>query len=208
MASIEKIKNKKGEITSYRIVVSSGFDCNGRRVKHKLPWTPEPGMTVKQTEKALKRAAADFERSIEQGYQLDTRQTFSDYAAYFLALKEDNGGAASTVAVDKYLLTRILPEIGHLKLTDIRPQHLNNFYRKLRQPGQRVGGEKATAIVDLDTQLADHHISKAQLAEIAKISASTVTSACRGQTISAEKAKAISNALGDQQRRYFQSSAI
>ena len=36
-----KIKNKKGEITSYRIVVSSGFDCNGRRVKHKLPWKPE-----------------------------------------------------------------------------------------------------------------------------------------------------------------------
>ena len=137
MASIEKIKNKKGEVTSYRIIVSGGFDCNGKRIKHKLAWKPERKMTERQTEKALQRAAADFERSIEQGYQLDMRQTFAEYAAYFVRLKEDNGAAPNTIALMRYKLDHILPEIGHMRLSDIRPQHLNKLYHNLMMPGQR-----------------------------------------------------------------------
>lgn len=47
-----------------------------------------PPACTRQTEKAVQRAAADFERSIEQGYALDNKQTFAEYAEYVLELKE------------------------------------------------------------------------------------------------------------------------
>ena len=86
MAHIEKIDGKRG--VSYRFIVSGGFDSNGKRIFHKKTWKPPEGMTAKQIEKAAQRAAMDFDRSIEQGYVLDNRQTFAEYAVYVLELKE------------------------------------------------------------------------------------------------------------------------
>lgn len=85
MATIEKITGKTG--ITYRITVSGGFDTSGKRIRHRMNYKPEPGMTARQTEKAVQRAAADFERSIEQGFSLDNRQTFADYAAYVIDLR-------------------------------------------------------------------------------------------------------------------------
>lgn len=147
MATIEKITGKAG--TAYRISVSSGFDCNGKRIRHRMTYKPAPGMTARQTEKAVQRAAADFERSIEQGYALDNRQTFAEYAAYVLDLKERDGTKTKTLDRYKELMIRINQAIGHLKLVDIRPQHLNSFYKNLLEPGIRAGRSSATVKIDL-----------------------------------------------------------
>ena len=69
MATIEKRQGKTG--TSYRITVACGLAANREQVRHRMTWKPEPGMTARQEQKALQRAVADFERSIEQGYQID-----------------------------------------------------------------------------------------------------------------------------------------
>lgn len=95
MATIEKLSYKNG--VSYRISVSAGFDTSGRRIRHRMTYKPEPGMTARQIEKAVQRAAADFERSIEQGFALDNRQTFAEYAEYVLDLKERDGTKAKTL---------------------------------------------------------------------------------------------------------------
>ena len=60
MATIEKIQNKNG--ATYRITVSAGFDSSGKRIRHRTTYKPAPGMTAKQINKAVQRAAADFER--------------------------------------------------------------------------------------------------------------------------------------------------
>ena len=80
MAHIEKITGKTG--VSYRIIVSCGFDMNGKRIFKKSTYRPEPGMTERQIQKAVQRAATDFERAIEQGYSLDNKQSFAEYAEY------------------------------------------------------------------------------------------------------------------------------
>lgn len=147
MATIEKIQGKNG--TTYRISVSSGFDTSGKRIRHRMTYKPEPGMTARQIKRAVQRAAADFERSIEQGYALDNRQAFAEYAAYVLDLKERDGTKAKTLDRYKELMIRINQAIGHLKLADIRPQHLNSFYKNLAEPGIRLGGGIATAKIDL-----------------------------------------------------------
>lgn len=194
MATIEKQVGKNG--TTYRITVYSGFDTQGKRIRHRQTYKPEPGMTARQTEKAVQRAAADFERSIEQGYALDNRQSFAEYAAYVLDLKERSGTKPKTLDRYRELMERINQAIGHMKLADIRPQHLNSFYKNLSEPGIRETGGIATAKIDLATWLKANKKSRAGIARAAGVAASTVSAAAQGQPIQEVKAEAIAQAMG------------
>lgn len=194
MATIEKIPGKTG--TTYRITVSGGFNSAGKRIRHRMTYKPEPGMTARQIQKAVQRAAADFERSIEQGFILDNRQTFAEYASYVLDLKERGGTKRKTLDRYKELLIRINQAIGHLKLADIRPQHLNSFYKNLSEPGIRAGGGHAIAKIDLAAWMKANKTSRAALASVSGISAATVSTAARGNPIQEAKALAIVTAMG------------
>lgn len=194
MAHIEKIEGKRG--TTYRFIVSGGFDTNGKRITHKKTWKPPEGMTARQIEKAVQRAAVDFERSIEQGYSLDNKQTFAEYAAYVLDLKERDGTKAKTIDRYKELMIRINQAIGHIKLADIRPQHLNAFYKNLTEPGIRLESGIARAKIDLAAWLKENKKTRAGIAEAAGVAASTVSAAANGKQIQEAKAEAIAKAMG------------
>ena len=194
MATTEKIPGKNGD--TYRITVYSGYDTSGKRIRHRTLWKPAPGMTPRQIEKAVQRAAVDFERSIEQGYSLDNKQTFAEYATYVLDLKERTGVRPTTLDRYRDLLERINTAIGHIKLSDLRPQHLNAFYKNLAEPGLRAGGGSATAKIDLAKWLKDNKKSRASIAEAAGISAATVGAAVKGEPVREDKAEAIAKAMG------------
>ena len=194
MATIEKLTNKTG--VTYRISVSSGFDTQGKRIRHRMTYKPDPGMTPRQIEKAVQRAATDFERSIEQGFVLDNRQTFADYAAYVLDLKERSGTKSKTLDRYRELMGRINQAIGHIKLADIRPQHLNSFYKNLSEPGIRETGGTGTVHIDLAAWLKANKKSRAGIAKAAGVAASTVSAAAQGHPIQEVKAEAIAQAMG------------
>lgn len=194
MATIEKYTGKDG--VTYRISVSAGFDTQGKRIRHRMNYKPTPGMTERQIQKAVQRAAADFERSIEQGFALDNRQTFADYADYVLDLKQRTGTKARTLDRYRDLMIRINQAIGHIKLADLRPQHLNSFYKNLAEPGIRIGGGSAKAKINLAEWLKKNKITRGALAEKAGISAATVGVAVKGEPIKEEKALAIAKAMG------------
>ena len=193
MANIRRIQGKNG--VAYKITVFSGVDRNGKQVRHYRTWKPEPGMTAKQTEKAVQRIAMDFERELELGYQADNRQTFQEFAETVMSLKECSGLRPKTLFEYRSLLVRINAAIGHMKLQDIRPQHLNAFYKNLAEVGVRKSGYRATAIVDLPDILKEKKWTREKLAAEAGISASTVTSACRREKIRGDKAEAIAASL-------------
>lgn len=195
MATIEKRCNKSGGIT-YRITVAGGLDSTGKQIRHRMTWKPEPKMTARQTEKALARAAADFEREIEQGYQIDHKQSFAEYAAYVIDLKERTGIKPRTIDRYRELMVRIDKAIGHIKLSDLRPQHLNAFYKNLGEQGIRADGDKAVSSVDFSRLLAKRRLSKAELARRAGVAASTVSAVAQGKTISRKKAECVAMALG------------
>lgn len=194
MATIEKYTGKDG--VTYRISVSAGFDTQGKRIRHRMNYKPTPGMTERQIQKAVQRAAADFERSIEQGFALDNRQTFADYAEYVLDLKQRTGTKARTLDRYRDLMVRINQAIGHIKLADLRPQHLNSFYKNLAEPGIRIGGGSAKAKINLAEWLKKNKVTRGALAEKAGISAATVGVAVKGEPIKEEKALAIAKAMG------------
>lgn len=201
MAWIERREGKRG--VSYRISVSCGMDSLGHQIMRRTTWRPEPGMTARQTEKALARAAADFEREIEQGYALDNRQTFAEYAKYVLTMKGQAGAKRRTLERYEELLERINRAIGHMKLADIRPQHLNSLYQNLQEAGIRKDGGHATMRIDLEAWLKDHKTSKTALAQKAGCAASTLGTAGRGQSIQRSTAEAIARAMGGKLESIF-----
>ncbi len=194
MASIKKIEGATG--TTYKITVSQGLDKSGKQIRHYRTWKPTPGMTERQIEKAVQKASADFEREIEQGFVLDNQQTFEKYAEYVLKEKERTGLKHKTVYEYRQLTDRIYPAIGHMKLTSIRPQHLNNFYQTLASSDARKSGAKAQAKIDLDAVMKERKLTRKKLAELVKVSSSTASAACRGCSITREKAEQIAQALG------------
>ncbi len=201
MPSITPRKNKDGDIISYTIRVYHGYDSQGKRLKpYTMTYKPAPNMTAKQIEKELNKQAVMFEEQCKQGLSGDGRQRFGEYAAYVINLKEQSGELRHhTVVRYKELLKRINEGIGHIKLCDIRPQHLNALYEQLSKEGLRKNGAKA---ILKNTDLLHEMISakgytnrETFIRDYAGLSCSTYRKAIKGERISKESAEKISNAL-------------
>ena len=204
MANITPRKNKNGVITSYTIRVYHGYDGAGKRLKpYTMSWKPAPGMTAKQIEKELNRQAVQFEEQCRAGYALDNRQTFAEYAEYVLKCKADSGTERRTIERYTALLGRINAGIGHIKLADLRPQHLNSFYSQLRQAGIRQNASTATPIVDLKAFLKEKGITKIQLSEVSGVSLTTLSTVFKMKSISGANADKISKALKTPTKKLF-----
>ena len=204
MASIEPRINANGVITSYRIIVSDGADYQGNPIKYRMLWTPpRRNMTEKQIQKELHAAAVRFEDDIRQGYKLNSNQTFFEYAQYVMELKERTG--IKTLTLDRYLemLPRIYEAIGHLKLSQIRPQHLNEFYMNLSKPGARADSKRATPKPIFNKRFESLGISKQQLARESGVSPQTISAVTKGDTLRMEKAEALADAMGMDFKKLF-----
>lgn len=194
MASVEKRTSKHGEIT-YRITIDIGKDQSGKKVRYRKTYKPEKGMTARQAEKEAQKVAFDFEEQMMQGYSMNDNVRFQDYAQYVLDLKRDSGLKLSTYERYQSMLPRINAAIGPIKLRDIRPMHLNNFYRALSQPGVRITTDKAIAKPDLKQILDENGMSKGKLEKLSGVSDTTIHSACKGNPIVRTSAEKIAKAL-------------
>ena len=128
MASIRKIEGKKG--VSYKIEVSNGYDVNGKKIRETTTFVPDPSMTKKQQERALQKFAMEFEDKVKRGNCIEgdkitlaefTEKWFEDYAEGQLE--------RTTLWRYRYVLdNNILPVMGHLKLSKIRPYDVQKFF--------------------------------------------------------------------------------
>ncbi len=181
---------------TYRITVAGGFDTKGKRIKHTMNYKPAPGMTARQVDKAVQRAAADFERSIEQGYLIDKRLTFAEYSTYVIDLKERTGIKHRTISGYRQLQERTNAAIGHFAIQDIRAQHLNSFYKNLAETGIRATAPRAIPKKKFRALLKEKGLSMVKAAKLAEVAESTVNAAGKGTPILKEKAEKIAAAVG------------
>ena len=128
MASIRK----RG--SSYLIVVSMGYDYNGKRInpRQKTVHPPEE-LTPRQVEKWLNEQAVLFERECRHAPQPVQQLTLAKYIDLWLTDIAPGKLAKSTIRRDRQDIERILPALGHYKLTELRPEHFRNFYAELRK---------------------------------------------------------------------------
>ena len=137
MANIQERRDKAGRLISYSIRVHRGRGSDGKQLK---PWTAtfevSPTWTERSARKKAEAFAATFEKECRAGVTTDSRQKFEPYCEYVIAMKEQRGAKHSTIVRYKELTERIYPAIGHIKLKDLRADHLNSFYTALGKPGQ------------------------------------------------------------------------
>ena len=138
MASVTKRGN------SYRITVSMGYDVNNKKLRESTTFTPDKNLTPKQEKKALDAFIYEFEKKVREGNFLSgerlTLQTFSEkWLNEYAKLKIE----ASTYERYEYeIKNKILPALGHLKLAEIKPIHIQSFYNNLLEDGVRQDGKQ------------------------------------------------------------------
>lgn len=196
MANIQERRNKDGKLISYSVRVFRGRDAEGKQLK---PWTAtfevQPTWTEKSARKKAEAFAATFERDCKLGLRSDDRQKFEAYCEYVIGLKEQRGVKHSTIVRYKELTQRIYPAIGHIKLTDLRVDHLNTLYSDLSKAGVRKGSTKAVSRIDLSEYIKKSNVSKTAIAKKANMAVSTIAGAINGDVVSTATAKAVAMAL-------------
>ncbi len=143
MANLQERRDKSGKLISYSIRVHRGRGTDGKQLK---PWTAtfevSPTWTEKSARKKAEAFAATFEKECREGVTTDSRQKFQAYCDYVIGLKEQRGVKHSTIVRYKELTGRIYPQIGHIKLKELRADHLNDLYTLLGQDGGSKRGGK------------------------------------------------------------------
>ena len=143
MANIQERRDKDGKLISFSIRVYRGRSADGKQLKPATAtFEVKPTWTEKSARKKAAAFAATFEEDIKLGRKTDSRQRFDAFCDYVIDLKEQRGGKHKTTELYRSLTKRIYPAIGHLKLTEIRADILNDFYTSLAAPGvnKRTGG--------------------------------------------------------------------
>lgn len=189
MATIEK----RG--SSYRIRASSGYTVGGRQVRPSMTWTPDPGMTPRQIEKALARQAVLFDEKVQKGEVQDNRIKFAEFAAKYM---EDFGALHLKPRPYKTYtenLVKINAALGHIRLCDLRTAHINAFYKNLQEEGVR---EKVAAVcrLDLAAWMKQHRQTVASVSRQSSLSRPTIRAAMDGEHVSRGSAEKITAVLG------------
>ena len=196
MANIQERRDKSGKLISYSIRVHRGRGADGKQLK---PWTATfdvlPTWTEKSARKKAEAFAATFEKECREGITTDSRLKFEEYCDYVIALKEQRGAKHTTIVRYKELTARIYPAIGHIKLKDLRADHLNSLYTELLKPGAGRSVQRATAKLNLAALLKEKHMTRTGIAGQAGVPVNTVSAAVKGEAVNPDVAKAIAKAL-------------
>lgn len=135
MAGITPRKDKNGNIISYRIRVSRGYDVYGNKLKpYEMTYKPAQNMTQKQIEKELNRQTIQFEEKCKSGIMsINNNITLYSFIPQYL---DTIKGKVSPTTLDMYKSTierLIIPALGHLKMKDIKPVHIQEFIKQVSE---------------------------------------------------------------------------
>lgn len=204
MAYIQPRKDKNGNVISYSIRVFKGYAPDGEQLKpYTATFKPDKNKTARQNEKALNKFVVEFEEKCKSGLACDNRQTFAEYAEYVLALKERSGAKHRTLVRYRELLILINKNIGFMKLADIRPQHLNNFYEQLSKGGMRRTEDKACCKVDFKSYLKEYKLTQKELSELSGVGCTTIRTVVNGKNVYLSTAEKLCKALDIPVKKLF-----
>lgn len=186
----------------YKITVSQGYDCNGKRIRQYMTWIPEPGMSDRQVKKELDRQAVLFEEKVLSGATANGNMRFADFSEKFMAEYAQLYLKPKTIATYTENLRRINQAIGHIRLCDLRTGHINSFYQNLQEKGIR---NRTTCVckIDLRERIGTQRGALTAFAREAGVSRSTVNQAIEGKPIDKNSAEAIAGAVGLKLSRAF-----
>lgn len=128
MANITKRNN------TYLIRVSDGYDLQGKKITRSMTYKPAPNMTEKQIAKELNKVAVQFEEKVKNGLVSNNPNiTFAEFIPQYLAIKKPTLSPSTYEKYETALNSFIVPQLGHLKLSAMKPIHIQNFIKWLSE---------------------------------------------------------------------------
>lgn len=128
----------------YRITVSCGYDIYGKKLVETTTFTPDPSLSPKKREKAVEAFAYEFETKVRNGSAMSGRKiTLKEFSDRWIAEYANVNLQPGTVTKYRQELNdKILPALGHLKLSELKPHRVNSFFASLAKAGARKDGKE------------------------------------------------------------------
>ena len=192
MAQIVKRKN------GYLIRVSCGYSANGKSQKtQSMTWKPpRENMTEKQLQKALSKAAFEFEESCRSGQTVNAEK-FETFCETWFENYASRKLKQSGIDRCKQYAVRVYEYLGHYRIDRITPLEIDKFILWLGK--EKVKAEpEAVFKGDLREAIANIGITtQKEFAQLAGVSPQTVKAACDGKTVKMNTAEKIAAALNE-----------
>lgn len=143
MADIKENRNADGKLISFRIRVGDGYGIDGKQRRKTMTWKVPHGMTEKQAIKAAQTAAVEFEEQVKNGLAGSQRGLkLCDFIPMYLEVKKGSLSPRIHAEYERSINDFILPALGHFKLSELRPTHIQEFVNQLQNvPKRRRTGE-------------------------------------------------------------------
>lgn len=195
MAQITKRKD------SYTIRVSCGYSADGKKhITQSMTWRPpKPDMTPKQIERALNKAAAEFEAACYGGKIVNVIKLQSLIEDWFKV--HESALTASTIEKYRYCCPRIFEQLGHLRIDRIKTADIDRFLIWLSD--ERYAVPLAKCKKDLKAIIKANGETQKAFAARAGVSETCVRSCGGSGCILWENAVKIAKALGKKPESVF-----
>ncbi len=142
MPTITPRKNKNGEITSFTIRVYRGYDRSGNRLKpFTTSYKPPKDLTPRQAEKEAQKFADKFETECLHFGEANSSLRLSDFVPKYLEVAKTTLSPATYEFYSHNINDYIVPALGHLKLKDIRPSHIQQYIKQLTELPKKTRGQ-------------------------------------------------------------------
>lgn len=127
-----KIPNVDVRGDAYRIRVSDGYDSNGKQKMRYKTWHPEPGMTEKQIKNELLRQRVLFMEQVKKGLVGNRKILFEEaFDEWIVFAEEMNIITHASAKRYKTCRPRLVEELGHYYLSDLRKKDIQAFIKKI-----------------------------------------------------------------------------
>ena len=158
MAVIRERRNKDGELTGYKVVVTLGRDERNRKVYASMTIPRPEGLTPKKEEKEVKRIADEWEHEQRVAYE-ENQSVFKDKSnRKRITVKEfieelwmkkhvkDGTHTPSTIAFYTYMSEDIKRYFVNQRLADIGKNEVLNYLFYLRNEAKTKAGKPYSAV--------------------------------------------------------------
>ncbi len=134
---------------SYQIRVSCGTDVSGKKIVESMTWKPDETMTPRQIEKELNKVAVQFEEKVKKGVttKTDKRIKVHTLCDIYLEMQKKTLSPTTYYSYENAIHIYIIPMLGHLKIADITPLHLQKFINVLSEQKTQKGTTLSPATI-------------------------------------------------------------
>jgi len=162
MATIKRIDGKSG--TSYKITVSSGYTLEGKQKRYYRTWTPDEGMTPRQTENELRRQVVHFEDDVKAGRVSESNIKFEAFAKQWFEERAKYQLKERTLDDYRRMAPGIYAVIGHMRVNEITTRTIqklvNSMMKKDENTGKQISGKTIKNRITFVSSVLNYAISQ------------------------------------------------